>query len=194
MGGIPRLEDRRKGKAVTIFQAGGTIIRHQPEGIIMSTDSSLTLEQVQEWIGKEAEVVLVDGDRGTKTVTGTIVNATVAGIPFKEKGKAGVQLLAVGDIYDINAAPVKATPVKQRKVKPVAEGKMRQHLADAHGVSLKWCKEASEADARLFHDGDGTEANPGIDHADCGHIHVVEEPKADERTEAINEGSEQPAA
>lgn len=142
---------------------------------------SVTIEELQELIDKDAIVHIIQPDGSVKETEGVIKAATVAGVPFKTKGKAGVDLLMVDQIEEVSLAPSKPKSISQKKIKPIATGAMRQHLADRHGISLKWCRDASEAEAVTFHD--------TLDHKDLGHIHV--EPKTDEakdeRTEALAE-------
>lgn len=137
----------------------------------MSTATHVSLDELQKLVDKEAVVHIVQEDGSTKEVTGTILAATEAGVPFKEKGKAGVELLTAEQIYEAVAAPEKPKPITQAKQKPVPEGGMRRHLATYHGVSLKWCREATEEQAVEFHN--------TIDHSDVGHKHVAEDNKED---------------
>jgi hypothetical protein len=138
----------------------------------------VTIEELQPLIDKDAIVHIIQPDGSIQEVEGRIKAATIAGVPFKPKGKSGVGLLTVDQIEEASLAPVKPKSVLQKKLKPIADGQMRQHLADRHGISLKWCREATEEQAVEYHN--------TLDHADLGHKHV--EPKADdERQEALAE-------
>jgi hypothetical protein len=139
---------------------------------------SVTLEQLQPFIDKEAILHVVQDDGTLKEITGTIKAATVAGVPFKEKGKPGLELTTVDKIEEIDYAPVKAKAVTQKKLKPIEFGQARQHLVDRHGVELSWAKDADEKTAFDYH--------ATLDHTNLGHVHVVEE-KKDEREQALTE-------
>lgn len=140
---------------------------------------SVTLEDLQPHVEKEAVLHLKQDDGSLKEVTGTIKAATVAGVPFKTKGKAGIDLLTVDQIEEVAAAPPKAKSVTQKKIDLVADGGMRQHLADRHGIELEWCKNATEEQAVEFHN--------GIDHSKLGHVHVDKkaEKEKSEREQAL---------
>lgn len=136
---------------------------------------SVTLEQLQSFVDKEAVFHVVQEDGSLKEITGTIKAATVAGVPYKEKGKSGLDLVTVDKIEEIAYAPVKPKPVTQKKLKPIELGNARQHLLDRHGVELSWGKEADENAAFEYHQ--------TLDHSNLGHVHV--DPKADEREQAL---------
>lgn len=153
----------------------------------MSTATHVSLEELAKLVDKESIVHLIQEDGTTKEVTGTILAATPAGVPFKEKGKAAVQLLNATDFYEAVAAPEKPKPITQSKQKPVPEGQMRRHLAMYHGTSLKWCRENTEEAAVAFHN--------SIDHSDVGHRHVAEDEKAaTPEAETPTEAAPQPEA
>lgn len=148
----------------------------------MSTATHVSVEDLAKLVDKEATVHLIQEDGSTLQVTGTILAATAAGVPFKEKGKAAVQLLMPTDFYEAVAAPEKPKPIVQSKQKPVPDGQMRRHLAMYHGVSLSWCRENTEEAATEFHN--------TLDHADLGHKHVAE--KAAEAAAPAAEGTPAP--
>lgn len=125
---------------------------------------TVALEELEANAGKEVVLHVLKGDNQMEELTGTIKKATVAGVAFKPKGKSDLQLLTVDQIEEIQAAPSKPKSVTQKKIDLVPEGGMRQHLADRHGIELKWCKEATEAQAVEFHN--------SIDHSVLGHVHV----------------------
>lgn len=147
---------------------------------------SVTLEDLQPFVDKEAIFHLIQEDGSTKEITGTIKAATVAGVPYKEKGKAGLELTTVDKFYEIDYAPVKAKSVTQKKLNPVEFGQARQHLIDRHGVQLSWAKDATEKDAFEWHN--------NLDHSDLGHSHYTAEElaekkrKAEEKAAASDEG------
>jgi hypothetical protein len=136
-----------------------------------------TLEQVQAFVEKESVVHLIQEDNTLKEVTGTIKVANEVGIGFKEKGKSGIELLDLSRIEEIGAAPSKPKTVSKKKLLPVADEAVRQHLADRHGIELKWCREATDAQAVEFHN--------SIDHANLGHDHTKAESKDEELGEAL---------
>lgn len=138
---------------------------------------SVTLEDVQPYIDKEAIVHLVQEDGSLKEVTATIKAATVAGVPFKVKGKSGLELTTIDKIEEIAPAPVKPKPVVQKKLKPIEFGGARQHLMDRHGVTLSWGKEADEQAAFDYH--------AQLDHSDLGHRHEEPKKESDEREQAL---------
>ena len=145
---------------------------------------SVTLEQLQAFIDKEAIFHLIQEDGSTKEVTGTIKAATVAGVPFKEKGKPGLELTTVDKFYEIDYAPVKAKAVTQKKLNPIEFGQARQHLVDRHGVELTWAKDADEKDAFAYHQ--------GLDHSNLGHTHyTAEEMEAKKKKAAEKDEREQ---
>lgn len=136
---------------------------------------SVAVEDLQPFVEKEAILHLIQEDGTLKEVTGTIKAATVAGVPFKTKGKSGLDLLTVEQIEEIDYAPIKPKPVTQKKLKPIEFGQARQHLIDRHGVELSWAKEADEKSAFEYH--------KTLDHSNLGHRHEV----ADEREQALAE-------
>lgn len=110
---------------------------------------------------------LVQEDNSLKEVEGKIEAASSAGVAFKEKGSSDLTLLTVAQIEELAYAPEKPKPVSQKKLKPIEAGSFRQHLADRHGISRKWCTEASDEQAKEYHD--------QIDHSDLGHKHAADE-------------------
>lgn len=147
---------------------------------------SVTLEQLQPFIDKEAIFHLIQEDGSTKEVTGTIKAATVAGVPYKEKGKAGLELTTVDKFYEIDYAPVKAKPVTQKKLNPIDFGQARQHLVDRHGVELSWAKDADEKAAFEYH--------AGLDHSNLGHSHYTAEELEAKKAKKAEPADEREAA
>jgi len=129
----------------------------------------VSLESLQPLVDKEAVLHIIQDDGSTVETPGVIMAATPAGVPFKPKGKANVELLTIERIYEASAAPNKPKSISQKKLKPITSGGMRSHLADRHGVSLAWCRENTEEAAMSFHD--------SMDHDDIGHKHVAEPAK-----------------
>lgn len=141
---------------------------------------SVTLEELQPFVGKPVIVHVIQDDNSLKETPGEIIMATVAGIPFKTKGgKGGVGLLTLDRIEEVTLAPVKDRPVIQKKIDLIEPGKMRQHLLDRHGVEFDWAKNANEAQAVEWHN--------SLDHSKLGHTHVdkkAEKAKSDKEREA----------
>lgn len=147
---------------------------------------SVTLEDLQPFVDKEAIFHLIKDDGSTDEITGTIKAATVAGVPYKVKGKAGLELTTVDKFYEITYAPIKEKAVSQKKINPIEFGQARQHLVDRHGVELSWAKDASEKDAFEWH--------ASLDHSNLGHAHYTQaeldekKKKADEKA-AVESGA-----
>lgn len=137
---------------------------------------TVTLEELQTYVDKEAVFHLKQEDGSLKEVTGTIRAATTAGVPYKEKGKSNLELTTVDQIEEIDYAPAKAKAVTQKKLKPIEFGQARQHLVDRHGVEMTWAKEADEKAALEYH--------LTLDHSNLGHLHEVPKVK-DEREAAL---------
>lgn len=136
------------------------------------TTTAIELTEIEKLVDKESELTLLAEDGTTSKVVGTVKAASAAGVAFKPKGQSSVKLLELREILAGEAAPEKPKPITQSKQKPVPEGQMRRHLATYHGISLKWCREATEEQAVEFHN--------GVDHSDLGHKHVAEEEKKEE--------------
>jgi hypothetical protein len=147
----------------------------------------MDLNELQQFVGKDVRVLFTAENNGTEEQFGQIKVATVAGVGWTQKGKPGAELKKPEDFYEVELAAAKPKAVTQKKLKPIAEGQMRQHLADKHGTSLQWCKSATEQQAVDFH--------KTIDHSDLGHNHEAKDKPADERTEALSdEAGEQASA
>lgn len=142
---------------------------------------SITIEDLQPYVEKEAIIHMVQEDGSLKEITATIKAATVAGIAYKEKGKSGLELIPTpAGIEEIDFAPLKPKPIVQKKLKPIEFGTARQHLVDRHGVELSWAKDADEKAAYDYHN--------GLDHSNLGHKHEVPDEKKEEAPEAPAEG------
>ncbi len=122
-----------------------------------------TLQEVQAFVDKDALVHIKQEDGTLAEVVGKIMVATEAGIGFKPKGKPGVELLNLSDVEEIGAAPTKPKTISKKKLAPVTAEQVRQHLADRHGIEIKWCRDATDEAAQEFHD--------SIDHGVLGHDH-----------------------
>jgi hypothetical protein len=123
--------------------------------------------------GKTVVFTVKNADETETVVEGIVEAASLAGIAFRQKGKSQLQLLEVGDVIRHEIVPEKPKVLKQRVLKPVELTKVRQHLADAHGINLNWLNSVSNEDAAEYHN--------SLNHNDpetgpLGHRH--EEPKA----------------
>jgi hypothetical protein len=141
---------------------------------------SVTLDDLQPFVGKAVILHKIKDDNTLEQIEGEIKMATVAGVPFKPKGSAPIELLTVAQIEEVVLAPVKAKAVSKKHLAVIELGQSRQHLADRHGISLKWCKDASEQEAFDYH--------AGLDHSDLGHDHEKKD-KPDEREAALADGA-----
>jgi len=115
-----------------------------------------------------------NADETETVVEGIVEAASPAGIAFRQKGKSQLQLLEVGDIVRHEVVPEKPKVLKQKVLKLVEVTKVRQHLADAHGINLNWLNSVSNEDAAEYHD---SLAHVDGENGPLGHRH--EEPKAE---------------
>lgn len=131
---------------------------------------------------KKTVVFTVRNSEGGETVVEGIVEAASAiGIAFRAKGKSQTQLLDVADIVRHEVMPEKPKVLKQKIMKPVDTVRVRQHLADSHGINLNWLNSVTNEDAENFHnelDHVTGEAGP------LGHRHDV--PQEDGESEATD--------
>ena len=134
-------------------------------------------QTLSEFNGKNVILHLIQDDNSVKEVEGKIEAASAAGVAFREKGKRDVDLVEPHQIEEIAPAPEKPKRVIQKKLKPIADGNVRQHLVDRHGFSLPQAQELSEADAVELHN--------NIDHSELGHKHV--EPTEDDESDEAGE-------
>lgn len=131
---------------------------------------------------KTVAFTVSNSDGGETIVEGIVEAASVAGIAFRQKGKSQVQLLEIKDIVRHEVLPEKPKVLKQKTMKPVDVTRVRQHLADAHGINLNWLNSVSNEAAADFHDGlDHTDAETGP----LGHRH--EAPGADNEDGEAND-------
>lgn len=131
----------------------------------MTVDAS-TLENFS---GKQVILHLIKEDGSVEELTGKVEDASEVGMAFKEKGKRDVDLVLPHQIEEIALAPEKPKTLSQKKLKPVTESTVRQHLLDRHGYERSVVNEMSDAQAFGEHN--------DIDHTDLGHRHV--EPEAE---------------
>jgi len=127
---------------------------------------------------KDVILVALDDEGNAHEYEGYCQGASAAGLAFKEKGKRDTVLVEPSKIEDIREAPSKPRKMIQKKMKPITEGNVRQHLVDRHGLSLKEGNELTEEEA--------AKAHSALDHSGLGHRHVAEKQNA--------EGSEEKSA
>lgn len=118
-------------------------------------------------------------------IEGTVQASNAMGILIKPKGQVNFKLVEHNEIEDVFLTPEGDKKFTRSKLKLVEAGKMRRHLLDRHGLTLKWCNEATEEDAVAYHN------SLNHEELDLGHIHVAKEEKAEaEDTPAEPAGEE----
>jgi hypothetical protein len=126
---------------------------------------------------KKTVVFTVRNNDEEVVVEGIVEAASPVGIAFRAKGKSQLQLLNPGDIVRHEVLPEKPKTLKQKVMKPIETNKVRQHLADHHGINLPWLNSVSNEEAESFHN-DIDHSNG--EHGPLGHRH--EEPKAEDES------------
>ena len=141
---------------------------------LMTVDAS-TLESFE---GKNVILHLIKSDGTVEELTGTVESANEHGMAFKPKGKRDFVLVEPKDIEEITEAPQALKSIPQKKLKPIADGSVRQHLLDRHGYQRSVVNGMTDEQAVKLHD--------EIDHKDLGHRHMSAEEvaKADEKKAA----------
>lgn len=136
---------------------------------------TVNAKDLEQYSGKNVILTVIGDDGNAKELPGKVEGASEVGLAFKEKGKRDVILVEPHQIEDIAEAPTEAKKVTQKKLKPVEEKSVRQHLADRHGYKRSDLNGMSDAEAAKFHD--------ELDHTDLGHKHVAGEDKSDQPTD-----------
>lgn len=138
-------------------------------------------EDLQQFLNKRVVLHTNDPEDSSKTIEreGKVEAASIAGIAFKEKGKSSVDLYEIHQIFEIDTLPEPPKKIRQKKLKPVEEGQVRQHLVDRHGMPVSKANELNEAQATELHD--------RIDHKDLGHRHEAAEQTSQEQAIAAAE-------
>lgn len=143
--------------------------------------------ELEGYLNKKVVLHTIDAESGELVEReGKIDAASPHGIAFKEKGKASVDLYEVDQIEEI--APLVEGPkkIRQKKLKPVEAGSVRQHLVDRHGMPLDRANDIDEAQAVELHD--------RIDHTNLGHRHEAPEVSSQEEAIAAAESDDSDAA
>ena len=135
------------------------------------------VQNLEEYTGKMVILTVKQDDGSAKQLEGKVEAASDQGIAFKEKGKREVDLVLPDKIDEIAVAPEKPKTLAQKKLQPIADSAVRQHLLDRHGMSRTKVNKMSEAEAVELHN--------SIDHSDLGHRHEAkDEAEASEESDA----------
>lgn len=115
-----------------------------------------TTEDLTEYTGKRVIVTrnvdaTADAPEHAEEIEGTAVTANELGILLKPRGKTALELIEAGTIEQVVLAPEKPSEIKARALQPVADGQVRQHLADRHGLDLSQVNALTEEDAAEYH-------------------------------------------
>ncbi len=132
---------------------------------------SIAPESLADFVGKDVNLRLVGQD---EALEGKVEQASPAGIAFKRRGRRDIEPFFPDGIESIEVVEKRPTKIKQKKQLPVADERVKAHLASAHGLTLTEVNALSQEDAVKMHN--------GIDHTDLGHNHD-KEPEA-EKSEA----------
>lgn len=145
---------------------------------------SVNAEELKRYLNKKVTLHTIEAGGSIKEREGKVDAASEFGVAFKEKGKASVDLYEVAQIEEISAAPETPKKIRQKKLKPIEDGQVRQHLVDRHGMPVSKANELDEKQATELHD--------RIDHSDLGHRHEASEATSQEK--AIAEAESDDAA
>jgi hypothetical protein len=143
-----------------------------------------------QYAGKKVIITIGDpaNDKPDEDKEGTVQTANAAAVLLKLKGKSAVEPILTSTIRQIVLAPDSAKEIKQRYLKDVEVGQVRQHLVDRHGFTLDVVNadDFTEEKAVEVH----TEQHSGDLKDQLGHVHG-ERPKT-ERETAIAAAGETP--
>lgn len=134
---------------------------------------------LEKFSGKQVILHLIEGDGSVSEKEGKVEDASEVGMAFKEKGKRDVDLVLPDQIEEIALAPTKPKTLSQKKLKPVTETTVRQHLLDRHGYDRSVVNAMTDEKAFDEHN--------DIDHSDLGHKHVAED---DENGDEAGDGED----
>lgn len=137
---------------------------------------------LEEYDGKQVLLTVIQEDGSAKEFEGKIEAASPAGVAFKEKGKRDVELVEPDKIEEIALAPIKPKSLPQKKLKPVTENTVRQHLLDRHGYDRSVVNGMTDDQAFKEHE--------DIDHDDLGHKHVEPDDDEDENGDEVTSDEE----
>ena len=142
---------------------------------------TVATQDLASYEGKSIILTVANDDGSAREVTGKVEAASEAGMAFREKGKRDVELVMPNEIVEIALAPEKPKKINQKKLKPISDERMRQHLADRHGFTLEEVNGMTDSEAVELHD--------NIDHSNLGHRH--EGPDEDEDENGENESADE---
>ena len=135
---------------------------------------TVSIDTLKEHVGKSVVLTVRQEDGSIEKLEGKIEAASEVGVGFKPKRKRDMDLLEPDSIEELKAAPTKPSQLRQKKLFPVGESKVRAHLIDRHGAPLSQVNGMSNDEAIDLHN--------KIDHSDFGYNH--------EKTESTSDGAE----
>lgn len=91
------------------------------------------VSQIEPHEGKKGVLTLNDGS----TVEGTLAGVTPFAIVFNPKGGGGVLMKEPTDVKGFEPEAEKPKVPKSKKMKPIDDDKVLQHLLDRHGVEIR---------------------------------------------------------
>lgn len=138
-------------------------------------------EELAKFDGKQVILHVIQDDGSAAELEGKVEAASESGLAFREKGKRDVDLLEPSQIEEIALAPAKPKKVTQKKLKPISEQNIRQHLVDRHGMTRTEAGQLTDAEAFEKHE--------NIDHADLGHRHVMEDEDDNSESESAEDAA-----
>ena len=151
-----------------------------------ATQTIVDPSTLEGFTGKRVSLTFTrQGDEGaTEQVTqeGRVEMGAAIGLMFKEKGKSNVQLIEADSILDVQELAARDPKVTVKTLQPIAEGRVRQHLADRHGYTVEQANGLTEAQAKEAHD--------QIDHGSLAHKHEVPQAQAEAGSESAEPESE----
>jgi hypothetical protein len=135
------------------------------------TVSKFTADQLAEYTGKRVTVVRNlsepnEAGESAVEVEGQVQVGNELGLLIKPKGKLQFDLINLDEIEEISLVKEGSKPLKRSKIAHVKIGGARRHLLERHGVTLKWANEATEEQAKEYHD------SLNHEELDLGHVHV----------------------
>lgn len=141
---------------------------------------AVNAEELAQFLNKKVIFHTINADGSVTEREGKVEAASAFGVFFKEKGKSSGDLYEPKDIEEIMLVPEAPKKIRQKKMKLVEEGQVRQHLVDRHGMPVSKANELTEEQAVELHN--------RIDHTDLGHRHEASETTSQEQAIADAEG------
>lgn len=134
---------------------------------------------LEEYEGKRVELKL-NGEE--EQLLGTVQSGAPEMIAFKEKGKAGLELVRKDEIEYIRLAAEAEPELRARRLNIVGLDTVKRHLVDRHGYALADINEMSSEEAFSFHE--------NLDHEPLSHYHADPPSKRDENTPQFSNADE----